>query len=59
MTPPIPKDGSILHLMSQKTWVQNTLYMNPSRRVKIGPKLEDWFLKLGGVFVLVKTVEIR
>ena len=32
---------------------KNTPQMNLNFKFKIGPKLEDWFLNLGGVFFWV------
>ena len=37
--------------------IQNTHSMNPVFVLKIEPKLEDWFLKLEGVFPWVGTAE--
>ena len=49
---------SLLQCLGQvymRVWVQDNQGPNHSLtdltfRLKIGPKLEDWFLKLGGVF---------
>ena len=42
---------------SKKLGVKNFL-MDLSLKLKIGPKLEDWFPKLGVVFACVRTSEI-
>lgn len=39
---------SILRNQAKKLGVQNTPLMDHAFKLKIRPKVEDWFLKLGG-----------
>ena len=41
--------------VSKKLGAQNTTKVYLTFGLKIGPKLEHWFLKLGGVFSRMRT----